>query len=66
MSDFLDTPITPLNAYCFRAVVEVTVSSQFYGWVASLGGDIVVRGPSPVVWEMQEVSLRLVRQYAEE
>ena len=48
-----------------RAVVEVAVSPQFYGWVASLGGDIVVRGPSPVVREMQEFSKRLARQYAE-
>lgn len=61
----MDIPITPLNAYRFRAVVEVAVSPQFYGWVASLGGDIVVRGPSPVVREMQEFSKRLARQYAE-
>ena len=62
----MDIPIIPLNQERFRAVVEVAVSPQFYGWIASLGGAIVVRGPSTVVREMREFSMRLARQYAEE
>ena len=60
-----EIPITPLNGERFRAVVEVAVSPQFYGWIASLGGDIVVRGPSTVVKEMWAFSQRLARQYGE-
>ena len=61
----MDIPIIPLNQERFRAVVEVAVSPQFYGWIASLGGDIVVRGPSTVVQEMREFAGRLARQYGE-
>ena len=44
--------------------MDVAVSPQFYGWVASIGGGIRITAPQNVVDEMRDFAQELCRQYA--
>lgn len=46
-----------------RAVVEVAVSNQFFGWIMSLGAGIRIAGPEDVVEKMREQVRRMQETY---
>lgn len=49
-----------------RIAVDVAVSKQFYGWIASLGRWVKIEGPADVVAEMREFARKLAAVYEEE
>ena len=49
-----------------RIAVDVAVSKQFFGWIASLGRWVKIEGPSEVVAEMKEFAQKLLGVYNEE
>lgn len=58
-----DIPLVPIDGERFEAKVNVAISSQFFGWIMALGGDIRITGPAPVVRRMREELRRLNAQY---
>ena len=48
-----------------RIAVDVAVSKQFFGWIASLGRWVKIEGPSEVVAEMKEFARKLAAVYEE-
>ena len=61
----MDIPITPLNAYRFRAVVEVAVSPQFYGWLAGLGTGAVIVSPENIRRDYISFLKKTLKNYGE-
>ena len=59
----IETPMVPIDKNHFEARVEVSVSSQFIGWIISLGPDVRITGPAPVVRQVQREVRRLMGQY---
>ena len=59
-----DIPVVKKDAEHFLCYVDVAVSPQFYGWVASIGGGIRITAPQNVVDEMRDFAQELCRQYA--
>lgn len=59
-----EVPIVPQDAQHFRTYVDVAVSPQFLGWVASLGGAVRIVAPQAVVQEMQTLAQTLLRQHS--
>ena len=58
-----DIYITPVDEDHFRTNVNVSVSSQFLGWVMSLGDKVRIVGPDEVVEQMKAEISRLMNQY---
>ena len=58
-----DIPIIPVGDTRFRTTVNVTVSSQFLGWIMALGEDIQILSPPSVVDSMRKEAQRLAAQY---
>lgn len=58
-----DLIIAPISETRFRTTVTVAVSTHFLGWVMSLGKDISIVAPEPVVERMKEEIARLAEQY---
>ena len=48
-----------------RIAVDIAVSKQFFGWIASLGRWVKIEGPEPVVAEMKAFAEKLVQVYNE-
>ena len=48
-----------------RIAVDVAVSKQFFGWIASLGRWVKIEGPEDVVTEMREFAQKLAGVYEE-
>lgn len=55
----------PADDEHFTVNVTVLVSSQFLGWIFSLGEKVKILGPDEVVEEMRREAERLARQYGE-
>ncbi len=53
----------PVDENNFTVNVDVHVSKQFLGWVASLGNGVKIVAPAEVVEQMKEEIQRLVKQY---
>lgn len=58
-----DIPILKIDEDHFQTYVDVTVSPQFYGWVAGLSDSLVITAPQEAVNEMKALSERLSQQY---
>ena len=58
-----DIAITPVDDAHFQAVVNVTVSPQFIGWIVALGRGVRIVAPDAVVERMREEIRRLSEQY---
>ena len=58
-----DIYITPVDEEHFRTNVNVSVSSQFLGWIMSLGDKVRIVGPDEVVEQMKAEISRLMNQY---
>ena len=58
-----DIYITPVDEDHFRTNVNVSVSSQFLGWIMSLGDKVRIVGPDEVVEQMKAEISRLMNQY---
>ena len=58
-----DVPIHKLDAEHFETSVEVAVSPQFLGWIASLNPNIYIAGPASVKEEMTHFVKQLVQIY---
>jgi predicted DNA-binding transcriptional regulator YafY len=56
----------PSDGEKFVVHVRVLVSSQFLGWIFSLGEKVRILGPEEVVQQMKTEGKRLLRQYAVE
>ncbi len=53
----------PVSDTRFRTTVTVAVSTHFLGWIMSLGKDISIVAPAPVVEKMKSEIARLKEQY---
>ena len=58
-----DIPIEPVDENNFRTKVNVSVSSQFLGWILALGGKVRITGPDAVVDQMKSEIQNLAAQY---
>ena len=58
-----DVMLIPKDKEHFTVNVDVHVSSQFLGWVFSLGEGVKIIGPDEVVEQMKQEIQRLKRQY---
>ena len=58
-----DIPIEPVDENNFRTKVNVSVSSQFLGWILALGGKVRITGPDAVVDQMKSEIRNLAAQY---
>ena len=58
-----DVLLIPTDEEHFTVNVNVRVSSQFLGWIFSLGEGVKITGPEDVVEQMLEETERLIRQY---
>ena len=60
-----DIPIHPAGERRSRTAVDVAISKQFFGWIASLGRWVKIEGPEEVVAEMKQFAEKLFRVYEE-
>ena len=58
-----DVTLIPIDENTFCVHVDVIPSSQFLGWIMSLGTGIKITGPDKVVQQMQNEVKRLAEQY---
>ena len=58
-----DINIVPVDEDHFQTTVNVSVSSQFLGWIMALGDDVKIIGPEEVVEQMKAEIRRLSEQY---
>ena len=61
-----DIPVMKKDADHFETVVEAAISPQFFGWIASLGAGIRIKGPAQVRKQMQEFVQNLADIYGQE
>ncbi len=61
-----DIPVIRAGDNKFRACVKVSISPQFLGWIASLGGAVRVVAPDSVVSGMRALAEKLTAQYPDE
>ncbi len=61
-----DISIRPAGENRSEIAVNVAVSKQFFGWIASLGRWVKITGPDEVVSEMKEFVQKLASAYEEE
>lgn len=59
-----DIHIIPGKNGKFTAYVTVAVSSQFLGWIFSLGNDVRITGPGKIIEMMKQEAQRLLEQYS--
>ena len=59
-----DIMLIPSDEEHFTVNVDVHVSTQFFGWIISLGERVKILGPKEVVAQMKEEIQRLARQYS--
>lgn len=59
-----DIMLIPSDEEHFTVSVDVHVSTQFFGWIISLGERVKILGPEEVVAQMKEEIQRLARQYS--
>lgn len=59
-----DIMLIPSEEEHFTVNVDVHVSTQFFGWIISLGERVKILGPEEVVAQMKEEIQRLARQYS--
>ena len=59
-----DIMLIPSDEEHFTVNVDVHVSTQFFGWIISLGERVKILGPEEVVAQMKEEIQRLARQYS--
>lgn len=59
-----DIMLIPSDEEHFTVNVDVHVSTQFFGWIISLGERVKILGPDEVVAQMKEEIQRLARQYS--
>ena len=59
-----DIMLIPSDEEHFTVNVDVHVSTQFFGWIISLGERVKILGPEEVVAQMMAVIQRLARQYS--
>ena len=60
-----DIVISSVDEDHFRTTVNVSLSSQFLGWIMGLGGKVKITGPSEVVDMMKSELKILSEQYNE-
>lgn len=60
-----DIPIHPAGDRRSETAVNVAISKQFFGWIASLGRWVRIVGPDDVVEEMREFVRKLMGVYEE-
>lgn len=60
-----DIAIRPAGEKRSEIAVNVAVSKQFFGWIASLGRWVKITGPDEVVAEMREFVEKLAESYKE-
>ena len=58
-----DISIRPAGENRSEISVNVAVSKQFFGWIASLGRWVKIIGPDEVVDEMREFAQKLLSVY---
>lgn len=58
-----DVVMIPDEDGSFKANVLVTVSNQFYGWLAGLGNEVQIVGPEHVKAEYKEYLSMILKQY---
>ena len=61
-----DIPIRPAGDRRSEISVNVAISKQFFGWIASLGRWVKITGPDDVVEQMREFLQKLTAFYEEE
>ncbi len=59
-----DIWMRPLDADHFSAVVTVTVSPQFFGWMAAIGKDLEIAGPEHVRKQYEEYLKGILEKYS--
>lgn len=59
-----DIMLIPSDEEHFTVNVDVHVSTQFFGWIISLGERVKILGPEEVVAQMKKEIQRLARQYS--
>ena len=60
-----DVTIRPDGESRSEVIVNVAVSKQFFGWIASLGRWVKITGPDDVVSEMRDFVQKLAKAYEE-
>ena len=60
-----DISIRPAGERRSEIAVNVAVSKQFFGWIASLGRWVKIEGPEDVVAEMKQFAEKLLKVYEE-
>lgn len=58
-----DVMMIPADENHFTVNVTVRVSSQFFGWIFSLGEGVKILAPADVAAQMKETLARLLGQY---
>ena len=58
--------LIPADDSHFTVSVDVRVSSQFFGWIFSLGEGVKIIAPDRAVEQMRQEAARLMRQYKDE
>ena len=58
-----DVMMIPTDEEHFTVHVDVAVSGQFISWVFSLGDEVKILGPEPVVEQVHREIRRLTEQY---
>jgi len=58
-----DIPILKVDDTHFDAIVEAAISPQFFGWIASLGPAVRIKGPEPVISAMKDFVQELHNTY---
>ena len=61
-----DVTIRPEGENRSEIIVNVAISKQFFGWIASLGRWVKITGPDEVVSEMREFVQKLASAYEEQ
>ena len=59
-----DIWMRPLDADHFSAIVTVTVSPQFFGWMAAIGKDLEIAGPEHVRKQYEEYLKGILEKYS--
>ena len=59
-----DVRMIPVDEKHFTVSVTVMVSSQFLGWIFSLGEQVEILGPEEVKEQMRREGERLLKQYS--
>ena len=60
-----DVTIRPAGENRSEIIVNVAVSKQFFGWIASLGRWVKITGPEDIVEEMRTFTKKLAEAYKE-